>query len=472
MKVFCFALLVLAVPVSAKDNGDLDIARRLENAFVKVAEQASASVVVITSTRKYGAAGGEEGEEAIPRGFEGTPFEYFFKRRGTPAPMPDIDSSGSGIIYRKDGYILTNQHVIDGANKIKVRLKDGREFAARVVGTDERTDVAILKVDADNLPAAQWGDSDKLRVGQWAIAIGAPYDLEYSFTVGFVSAKGRSAVFTRSGSAYEDYIQTDAAINPGNSGGPLCDIEGRVIGINTLIRGLNRGIGFAIPINLARPVADQLIAHGRVIRPWLGIAIAPLSENEELQQMSHRKDGVVVQEIRPNTPAGKSNLKPADIIVAVDGVPVKTPRELQQQVLGKKIGQKVLLDVVRDGKPLQVPVETAEMKDETILTSRSPREESKTESAFGLTVETLKDDVARELGIEKGEGVVVTAVEEDSVAAEKGLMRGDVITEMNRRPIRNTADFKTALARADAKKGVLVYFRRGNASSFVVLKEP
>ncbi|MBM3859806.1 MAG: Do family serine endopeptidase [Verrucomicrobia bacterium] len=472
MKILCFAFLALVAPVWAKDNADLDVARRLENAFVKVAEQAGQSVVVITSTRKYGTAmEGEEGDGQTPRGFEGTPFEYFFKRRGTPTPMPDVDSAGSGIIFRKDGFILTNQHVVEGADKIKVRLRDGREFPAEVVGVDERTDVAIIKVNAKDLPAAQLGDSDKLRVGQWAIAIGAPYELEYSFTVGFVSAKGRSAVFSRSGSAYEDYIQTDASINPGNSGGPLCDIEGRVIGINTLIRGLNRGIGFAIPINMARSVADQLIAHGKVIRPWLGIAIAPLSENKELQELVKLQNGVIVQEIRPDTPAATSDLKPADIITAVDGAPVKTPRELQQQVLNKKIGQKVILDVVRDGKTVKVPVQTAEMKDDIAVASRKPGQTPKTESAFGITVQTLTKAVAKEFGIEETDGVIVTEVTEDSTAAERGLQRGDIIVEVDRRPVKNAADFKSAIAKAEARKGVLLYLKRGDSSTFVVLKE-
>jgi Do/DeqQ family serine protease len=472
MKSLLIAFCVLAVSVSAKDNGDLDVARRLENAFVKVAEQASSSVVVISCSRKHVAIGeGEEGGGQMPREFEGTPFEYFFKRRGTPAPMPDIDSSGSGIVYRKDGFILTNQHVVDGADKIKVRLKDGREFAAKIVGVDERTDVAILKVEASDLPSAQLGDSDKIRVGQWAIAIGAPYELDYSFTVGFISAKGRSAVFTRSGSAYEDYIQTDAAINPGNSGGPLCDIEGRVVGINTLIRGLNRGIGFAIPINMARPVADQLVANGKVVRPWLGIAIESLSQNKEMQELTKLKNGVVVQEIRPDTPAAKSDLKPADVITSVDGVPVNTLRELQQQVLGKKIGQKVMLDVVRDGKAVKVSVQTAEMKDEVVVASRKPAEKPKPESAFGITVQTLTKALAKELNIEQTDGVVVTEVAEDSLAAEKGVQRGDLIIEVDRHPVKNATDFKVALSKADAKKGVLIYLKRGASSTFVVLKE-
>jgi len=472
MRLLCLLVFAVAASAPASENGDLEIARRLENAFVKVAEQASASVVVITCSRLPALPlEGGEGGGLTPRDFEGTPFEFFFKRRGTPPPRPEVDNAGSGIIYRKDGYILTNQHVVDGAETIKVRLKDGRGFPATLVGTDERTDVAMLKIEADDLPAAQLGDSDKVRVGQWAIAIGAPYELEYSFTVGFISATGRNAVFTRTGSAYEDYIQTDASINPGNSGGPLCDIEGRVVGINTLIRGLNRGIGFAIPINMVKPIADQLIAHGRVIRPWLGIAIAPLSDNKELQALTHQQTGVIVQEIRPDTPAAKSELKPADIIIAVDGVAVKTPRELQLQVLRKKIGQQVILDVVRDGKTIQVPVQTAEMKEEVTAAAQPPSEAPKTELGFGITVKTLTRSLAQEMGMDEVEGVIVTEVADDSLAAERGIQRGDVIVEVDRHPVKNAADFKAVIAKADVKRGVLIYVKRGASSSFIVLKE-
>jgi Do/DeqQ family serine protease len=471
--VIFVAVFAVAVGWCKGDNGDIDLARRLENAFVKVAEQASKPVVVITTTHKLRAADlGMEGEQGkVPPGLEGTPYDFFFKHRGQRIPMPDADAAGSGIIYRKDGYILTNQHVVNDVDKIKVRLKDGREFDATVVGVDERTDVAVIKIAATDLVAAELGDSDKLRVGQYAIAIGAPYELDYSFTVGFVSAKGRSAVFTRTGNAYEDYIQTDAAINPGNSGGPLCDIEGRVIGINTLIRGLNRGIGFAIPVNMARTIAEQLIAKGRVIRPWLGVAIESLKENKELQEMTKLKEGVVVQEIRPGTPAADSGLKPADVITAVDGVAVKTPRELQLQVLEKKIGQRLTLDVVRDGKTIQLPIQTAEMKDEAVVAARKPATKPASESAFGLTVQTLTPALAKQFKIEEADGVVVTEVVEGGTAAEKGIERGDVITEVDRRLVRNVDEFKTALTKGDAKKGILVYLKRGTSSTFAVLKE-
>ena len=352
---FLLVALLAASPTWAKDtapltDGDLELAHRLESAFEKVAAQASEPVVVISTKTKFEAKlnEDEDGGGGGMEQFKGTPFEYFFRHHGMPGPAPrESEGQGSGVIIRADGYILTNNHVVDSADEIKVRLKDGREFDAKVVGSDPRTDVAVIKIDGKDLPVARLGDSDKVRVGQWAIAIGAPYELDYSFTVGFVSAKGRSAVWSRTGSAYEDYLQTDASINPGNSGGPLCDIEGRVIGINALIRGLNNGIGFAIPINMARDVADQLIDKGRIIRPWLGIGIEPLTDNKELSDTI--KDGVVVREIRPNTPAGKGGVKPADIIVGVDGVPVKSPKELQIQILHKKVGDTVTLDVVRGG---------------------------------------------------------------------------------------------------------------------------
>jgi len=461
--------LAWAKESSAPANGDLDIARRLESAFVKVAEQTSPSVVVIRVTQKATA-----GMELPENGqqFEGTPFEFFFKKKGgVPMPPKERDSEGSGIIMRADGYILTNNHVVDDAEKIKVKTRDGKEFEAKVIGTDERTDVAVIKIEGKDLPAAKLGDSDAVKVGQWAIAIGAPYELDYSFTVGFVSAKGRSAVFSRTGSAYEDYIQTDASINPGNSGGPLCDIEGRVIGINTLIRGLNRGIGFAIPINMAKRIAEQLITAGKVVRPWLGIGIEALSENKDLQEIVGLKDGVVVKEIRPKTPAAGSDLRPADIIVAVDGVKVTTPRELQQQVLSKTIGQKIELEVMRDGKPVKVKVETAEMKDELLMAGNTIPGQPNVETAFGLTVQTLTKELARTIEIEATEGVVVTAVDEQSAAAEKGVREGDVIAEVNHKPVKTLADFKAAVGKADAKKGVLLYLKRGASSTFVVLKE-
>ncbi len=468
----CFAESA-ATPAS---NGDIDLARHLESAFERVADQTSPSVVVITTKHKAPAEsesqGGDDQENGQGQQFQGSPFEFFF-RHMPQQHEPDVESQGSGVILRKDGYILTNQHVIDGGGQITVLLKDGTKFTnATVVGVDDRIDVAVIKVDGKDLPAARLGDSDAVKVGQWAIAIGAPYELDYSFTVGFVSAKSRSGVAGRGGNAYEDYIQTDAAINPGNSGGPLCDIEGRVIGINTLIRGLNRGIGFAIPVNMAMDSADKLIKDGKVKRPWIGIGISEFSEDKDYADLEKGvKEGVVVTEIREGTPAAKSDLQPADVIVAVDGTPVKTPRELQQQILHKNIGQKVVLDVVRGPKKMEVTIQTDEMPDQLQTVSLEHHVMPKPESAFGLTVQTLTKDLAERLKIEASDGVVVTDVADGSVAQEKGLERGDVITSIDRVPAHSAEDFKSAMDKANQDKGVLLYVQRGKATTFVVLKD-
>ena len=468
------SLCLAEATASTASNGDIDLARHLESAFEKVADQASPSVVVISTKRKVGvAADSQDGDdEDNSRRFEGTPFEYFFKHLPQEHPR-DVEGQGSGVILRKDGYILTNVHVIDGADTITVQLKDGTKFEnAKVIGTDERIDVAVIKVDAKNLPAAKLGNSDEVKVGQWAIAIGAPYELDYSVTVGFVSAKGRTGVWSRGSNAYEDYIQTDASINPGNSGGPLCDIEGRVIGINTLIRGLNRGIAFAIPINMAMDSAEKLIKDGKVTRPWIGISIEALSDNKALaSRVKNLKEGVVVTQIEDGTPAAKSDLALADIIVAVDGVPVKTPRELQRQILRKEIGQKVMLNVVRDEKPIQIALQTGEMPGQLQQASHERRIKPEVEGAFGLTVQTLTKELAERLKLEVTEGVVVTDVADGSVAQREGLQRGDVITAIDRTATRSAEDFKAAIAKADPGKGVLLYVHRDRASVFVVLKD-
>ena len=236
-----------------------------------------------------------------------------------------MQSEGSGFIVRADGFIFTNHHVVEGADRIDVKLKDGREFQAKLVGTDEKTDVAVIKIDANNLPAVQIGDSEAVRVGQFAFAIGAPFKLDYTFTYGVISGKGRSKLISTGGYSISDYLQTDASINPGNSGGPLCDIDGKVVGMNTLINGLNRGLGFAIPINLANEIGQQLISGQRIVRPWLGIRIETLGDDQSIRDLFKGLDkGVVVRTIEADAPAYKSDLRPFDVITQVDGAPVVT----------------------------------------------------------------------------------------------------------------------------------------------------
>src|SRR5437867_1932903 len=332
------------VPAAAAEAGK-DVVHQLNNAFAKVFEIVAPSVVIIEISRKN-----EGGESSAfdDLFFQGPPDEN--NRRQNPHGSQPVQSEGSGFIVRPDGHIFTNFHVVEGADKIDVKLKDGREFPARVVGTDEKTDVAVIKIDAKDLPAVQLGDSDAVRVGQFAFAIGAPFKLDYTFTYGVVSGKGRSKLFTSGGYSISDYLQTDASINPGNSGGPLCDIDGKVIGMNTLINGLNRGLGFAIPINLAKEIGAELIAGHKIMRPWLGIRIETLGDDPTIRDLFKGADkGVVVRTIEADAPASKSDLKPFDVITQIDGTPIETDSQLQHEILRKKIGQNVQLAIWRKG---------------------------------------------------------------------------------------------------------------------------
>src|SRR6516162_3290838 len=285
----------------AAPNAPMDVAHELNDAYTAVYERVAPAVVVVDVEKN-----GRSGNSANPS--DG--FDFFFRSPKGESEQPD-QSEGSGFVIRPDGYIITNSHVIDGGDKINVKLKDGRSLQAKLVGTDERTDIAVLKVEEKNLPAVEFANSDQVKVGQLVCAIGTPYKFAYTFTTGVVSAKGRNELLA---DKYEDYIQTDAAINPGNSGGPLCDIDGRVIGMNTLIHGLNRGLGFAISSNLAKQVAEKLIASGKIVRPWLGIIIESLGDQNRTEVFKGVDKGVVVRTIQADTPASRSDLRPADVI--------------------------------------------------------------------------------------------------------------------------------------------------------------
>src|SRR3989454_11217414 len=302
-----FAAIPEAVPTSsvpaAAGEAGKDVVHQLNNAFAKVFEVVAPSVVIIEISKK------NDGGESSPLDdlfFQGPPDEN--SQRRNQRNLQPIQSEGSGFIVRPDGYIFTNFHVVEAADKIDVKLKDGREFSAKVVGTDEKTDIAVIKIEAKDLPTVQLGDSDAVRVGQFAFAIGAPFKLDYTFTYGVVSGKGRSKLLAVKGYSIPDYLQTDASINPGNSGGPLCDIDGKVIGMNTLINGLNRGLGFAIPSNLANEIGQQLVSGHKIVRPWLGIRIETLGDDSSIRDLFKGIDrGVVVRTIEADDPAYKSD---------------------------------------------------------------------------------------------------------------------------------------------------------------------
>ncbi|MEO5803774.1 MAG: trypsin-like peptidase domain-containing protein [Verrucomicrobiota bacterium] len=463
----------------AKDASQaLEMARQLNQAFIEVADKVSPAVVVVEVTEKQSARGTEDElwnafppelrrrfgiPDAPPRGTEPR------SRRSRPT------GRGSGVVITEDGYILTNNHVVEDAEKITVRFKDSKSFTATVKGRDPQSDLAVIKIDAKGLVPVKMGDSDATRVGEFAVAVGAPFALDYSVTIGHVSAKGRSVIFDPS--LDQDFIQTDASINPGNSGGPLVNLYGEVIGINSMIAGMNTGIGFAIPANLAKKVMGRLMQEGKFTRSRIGVEIIGLKEDQDFKlSVPGIEDGVVVRGIPADGPAAKSDLKVGDVVVGVDGKPVKTARELKDEIAYKKVGQTVTLDVARMDatkkvKNIKVKVKTDSFPtDEAIGTGRQNKGAAEPTN-FGLTVRPLTKELADEFGVETGSGVVVTAVESGSVAEENRIKAGDVITEINRAPVSNMKQFRDAINAADPKKGVIINFISKGTSRLTILKE-
>lgn len=457
------------VPAAAAEAGK-DVVHQLNNAFAKVFEIVAPSVVIIETSKKNDSSESSPFDDLF---FQGPPDENN-QRRNLNGPRP-IQSEGSGFIVRPEGYIFTNFHVVEGADKIEVKLRDGRDFPARVVGTDEKTDIAVIKIDAKDLPIVQLGNSDGVRVGQFAFAIGAPFKLDYTFTYGVVSGKGRNKLLASNGYSISDYLQTDASINPGNSGGPLCDIDGKVIGMNTLINGMNRGLGFAIPINMAKEIGTELIAGHKIVRPWLGIRIETLGDDPSIRDLFKGADkGVVVRTIEADAPAYKSDLRPFDVITQVDGTSVDTDSQLQHEILKKKIGQNVELTIWRKGQTIKVPVKTGELPNEIARASneRIQPGQPKQEDAdkLGLQVQELTKEVAERLHLSLQQGVIVTDVADNSLAAQQDIQREDIITEVDGKPVTNVQSFREALTKADPKRGVLLYLDRKGSKTFAVLK--
>jgi Do/DeqQ family serine protease len=461
-----------SVPAAAAEAGK-DVVHQLNNAFAKVFETVAPGVVIIEISKKNETSDSSPLDDLF---FQGPPDENNPRRNPGGAPRP-VQSEGSGFIVRPDGYIFTNFHVVEGADKIDVKLRDGRNFSGRMVGTDEKTDIAVIKIDAKDLPVVQLGDSDAVRVGQFAFAIGAPFKLDYTFTYGVISGKGRSKLFQSGGYSISDYLQTDASINPGNSGGPLCDIDGKVVGMNTLINGMNRGLGFAIPINMAKEIGAELVAGHKIMRPWLGIRIETLGDDPAIRDLFKDADkGVVVRTIEADAPASKSDLRPFDLITQLDGTPIETDSQLQHEILKKKIGQNVQLTVWRKGKTINVPIKTGELPNEIARASNEPAQPVPPSPSrdggigkFGLQVQELTKEVAERLHVPE-QGVVVTDVEDNSIAAAQDIQREDVITEVDGKPVTNLQSFREALNKADPKRGVLLYLDRKGTKTFAVLK--
>jgi serine protease Do len=485
MKTLKWAILVLsglvAMPrvVTAADSPNVALARQLNQAFIEVAERVSPAVVVITVHQKPST---NDDEGSSPLDSLAPELRRYFRER-----QLEIPAQGSGVIIRDDGYILTNGHVVEDADKIEVRLHDGRMFTGKVRGVDQKSDVAVVKIEARDLPTAALADSTKTRVGEFAIAIGAPFSLDYTVTFGHVSAKSRSDIVTEAGSGLvdQDFIQTDALINPGNSGGPLVNIDGDVIGINTLIRGMHTGIGFAIPSSLAREVSDQLVKEGKFTRAMLGVEIHPFREDLEAHDwVKDLKDGVIVKRIISGGPAAKSELATNDIITAVDGKQVATVQELRGEIRSKKLGEPVMLDVVRpashgEPKRMTIEIKPAEWADPppppVMARARpvpAPVAPEKDAPSIGVTVHNLTHELADHYKVDvTTDGVVVVGVEKGSAAARKGIKPGDVISNINKQPVSSRKDFQEALRQADLKAGITVRVVSGKKTRSEVLKD-
>ena len=435
--------------------------------FSQLAEKAKPSVVNIRTVRTV------KGGGRVFEHFFGSPFgdnKQFEDMlppsfRNQPAPDYKQRSLGSGFIIDENGYIVTNNHVIEDADQIKVKLSEGDEYDAEVVGRDPNTDLALIKISANgSLTALPLGDSKKLKVGSWVTAIGSPFGLEQTVTAGIVSAKGR---IIGSG-PYDDFIQTDASINPGNSGGPLINMAGEVVGINTAIIAHGQGIGFAIPINLAKGIVKQLKESGEVTRGWLGVGIQELTpELAEYYNMKGEK-GVLVTHVYEGDPADKGGIKPKDVIISVGGKPVDTPKELSMEIANSPVGEKVKIELIRDGKQKTVKVQLAKRDDKNLLAQNQP----KSGTYLGLNTETLTSELARRLGFSENEtGVLVTGVESGSKADAAGLKRGDLIKEVNHEPIENESEFRQQVDSVKSGDAIKILVKRGNYGFFVVNME-
>jgi serine protease Do len=445
-----------------KASDPIGLLRKIDEGFVAVFEKVAPSVVVIETTKRF-----EDPATEEPQSFSTDDEEKENPRSPgiLKLPQPPSRSEGSGFVIGQEGLILTNLHVVSEAEKLMVRFKDGRILPATILASDDKTDIAVLRVDTDGLSPVEWGDSDRLRVGQLVCAIGAPFNQEYSFTAGWVSGKGRTNLLGPSSTTilYEDYIQTDAFINPGNSGGPLFDVEGRVIGMNTLINGIGRGLAFAIPSKLLRQISDELVANGRIVRPWLGIRIESLAQNPALRERVTTLDqGVVVDTIEANAPAYRSQLRPADIITEVDGASISSAHDLQKEILKKRVGQAVILTVWRSGTVMKIPVTTGELPTElnkpALTLPRKAQTEAKGE-VFGLK---LRDGRP---------GAVVVDVVPDSPASQSDLQIDDLITEVEGVTVKDATACLAALRSAEERgsAGILLNLERRGRRTFSVL---
>lgn len=422
--------------------------------FVQIAEKASPAVVQIEAVRV---------EKRRVMGLQEWPFDDFWdKFFGVP---PDREreyrsvARGTGFFVSQDGYILTNNHIVENAEEVSVTTLKGKEYKAEIVGTDPKTDIALLKVEENGTDYIVLGNSEKLKVGEWVIAIGNPWGLSHTVTAGIVSAKGREGLASQREMPYQDFIQTDASINRGNSGGPLVNMRGEVVGITSMIwspSGGSIGIGFAISSNLAKNIVKQLKEKGRVIRGFLGVVVQPINEETKKILNLKTKKGAVVVQVEPNTPADKAGLKQYDVILKVDDKLIEDPDDLTFTIAEIKPGTKVDITIIRDGKRKVLTAKIAELEPP----EEEQKETSTSEKEIGIVVTTLTPRIADRYNLETKEGLLITEVQEGSLAARKGIQSGDIITEVNRKNMTSVSDFRQIIEKLDPGDPLMLLIRR------------
>lgn len=479
-------LTVMALVLSLVLAAPMAIAADRPGSFADLVEDVAPAVVNIRTVKtvKGGPMGGMfgfrgqpdqgqpgPGQEEHPRDLHEF-FRRFFGGPGGPGGpgMPPREfkqrSLGSGVIIDEEGYVLTNNHVISGADQIMVKMKNGVEYEAEIKGRDKKTDIALIKIKAKkDFPYLKLGDSDKLRVGDWVLAVGNPFGLENTVTAGIVSAKGRSI----GAGPYDDFIQTDASINPGNSGGGLIDMEGRLVGINTAIVAQGQGIGFAIPINLAKSVMKQLREKGRVVRGWLGVYIQPVTKELAEKFDLDEDQGALVADVIKGSPAEKAGLKRGDVIVEYNGKAVEDTQDLPRMVASTPVGEKAEVELIRGGQKKTLSVTIGELKEDQ-MAAASPGETGEVDLGMGL--QELTPELAKQLGISGTKGLVITGVKANSPASEAGLARGDVILEAAQKPMNSVEQFKKIASDLKPGDGLLLLIQRREGTLFVVVKKP
>jgi serine protease Do len=432
--------------------------------FADLVEKLKPSVVNISTTKTI-RSGGLRSPFGDPRFDRFFGSEDFFNRFFGDMPQREFKqrSLGSGFIISADGYIFTNNHVIEQADKILVKLSDGKEYEAKVIGRDAKTDIALIKIKPnESLPLAEMGDSEKLRVGEWVVAIGNPFGLEQTVTAGIISAKGRVI----GAGPYDNFIQTDASINPGNSGGPLFGLDGKVIGINTAIVAQGQGIGFAIPVNSAKEMLPDLKTKGKVTRGWLGISVQDVTEDIAKSMKLKDKSGALISDTFKGDPADEAGLKAGDVITEVNGKKIKDTHQLLIIIASLRVGDKVELKYVRDGVEKTSQVVVAERGEQAELAASGNLNED-----FGMTVQEITPEIAQYLGISRKIGVIVTEVQEGSPADEVGIQPQDIIMQVNKVKVTSMKDYLREMSKSAAKKSLLLLIKRGKTTFFIALRK-